>query len=138
MMKMTYDEMGLGAAQLLAGQTPTSTRFDALPLAMPGMLLIPILQIASVVVTLRQLRCWQLETEDRPSRERMWGQHILLPLIPNLSVALTLIPMLSKMRGFIMLFMPDYSWIAMVCGSFSLVWSILRTGLILRTIRERD
>jgi CubicO group peptidase (beta-lactamase class C family) len=137
MMKMTYDEIGMGAAQLLAGQTPTPTRFDALPLAMRGMLLIPILPIASVVVTLRQLRRWQLETEHRPSRERMWGQHILLPLIPNLSVALTLIPMLSKMRGFIMLFIPDYSWIAMVCGSFSLVWSFLRTGLVLRVLGPR-
>jgi hypothetical protein len=66
----------------------------------------------------------------------MWGQHILLPLIPNLLVALTLIPMLGKMRGFMMLFMPDYSWIAYVCGGFSLVWSFLRTGLILQALRK--
>jgi CubicO group peptidase (beta-lactamase class C family) len=136
MIKMTYDEIGLGAAELLAGETPTSTRFDALPLAMRGMLFIPILQIASVVLTLRQLRRWQLETEHCPSRERMWGQHILLPLIPNLPAALTLIPMLSKLRGFIMLFMPDYSWMAIVCGSFSLVWSLLRTGLVLQALKS--
>jgi hypothetical protein len=136
MMKMTYDEVGIGAAQRLAGQTLTPTRFDALPWTMRGMLLIPIFQIVSVVATLLLLRRWRLDPERRPSRGRMWGQHILLPLIPNLLVALTLIPMLGKMRGFLMLFMPDYSWIAMVCGSFALVWSFLRTGLVLRALRK--
>ncbi|MBI5031404.1 MAG: beta-lactamase family protein [Chloroflexi bacterium] len=138
MMKMTYDEVGISAAQLLAGQTPTPHQFDALPLAMRGLILIPILQIIGVIATLRQLRRWRLEPGSRPSRGRMWGRHILLPLIPNLSIALTLIPMLSKLRGFLMLFMPDYSLIALVCGSFSLVWSFLRTGLILRPMREKD
>jgi hypothetical protein len=118
MMKMTYDEVGMGVAQRLAGQTPTPTRFDALPWAMRGMVLIPILQIIGVAATLRLLRRWRQNPATRPSSGRMG-------LIPNLSVALTLIPMLSKMRGFLMLFMPDYSWMAMICGSFSLVWSFL-------------
>jgi CubicO group peptidase (beta-lactamase class C family) len=83
--------------------------FGAAPWAMRGMLLIPLLQIAGVATTLLLLRRWRLDPERRPSRGRMWGQHILLPLIPNLLVALTLIPMLSKMRGFLMLFMPEFS-----------------------------
>jgi hypothetical protein len=138
MIKITLDEVGMGAAQRLAGEPPAPTRFGAVPWAMRGLLLIPIFQIVSVAVTLLLLRRWRLNPERRPSGGRMWGQHILLPLIPNLLVALTLIPMLSKIRGFLMLFMPDYSWIAMVCGSFALVWSILRTGLILRTLRNPD
>jgi hypothetical protein len=32
--------------------------------------------------------------------------------------------------------MPDYAWIAMACGSFALVWSFLRTGLVLRALRK--
>jgi CubicO group peptidase (beta-lactamase class C family) len=138
MMKMTYDEVGMSAAQLLAGQTPTLHRFDALALAMRGLILIPILQVIGVIATWRQLRYWRLEPGSRPSRGRMWGRHILLPLIPNLSIALILIPMLSKMRGFLMFFMPDYSLIALVCGSFSLVWSFLRTGLLLRAMQDGD
>jgi CubicO group peptidase (beta-lactamase class C family) len=138
MMKMTLDEVGMGAAQRLAGEPPSPPRFSAAPWAMRGLLLIPLLQIAGVAATLLLLRRWRLDPERRPSRGRMWGQHILLPLIPNLLVALTLIPMLSKMRGFLMLFMPDFSWIAMVCGSFALVWSFLRTGLILRTLRSPE
>ena len=123
MMKMTFDEVGMGAAQRLAGEPPAPSRFGAAPWAMRGMLLIPLLQIVGVVATLLLLRRWRQDPERRPSRGRMWGQHILLPLIPNLLVALTLIPMLSKMRGFLMLFMPDFSWIAMICGSFAVVWS---------------
>jgi hypothetical protein len=103
---------------------------------MRSLLLIPIIQIIGVVTTLLLLCRWHLNPERRPSRGCMWGQHILLPLIPNLLTALTLIPMLSKMRGFIRLFMPDYFWIAMVCGSFAGIWSILRTGLIFRVLRK--
>jgi len=117
MMKPTYDEVGVSVAQLLAGQTPTPHQFDAVPLAMRGLMLIPILQIIGIVATLRQLRRWRLEPGSRPSPGRMWGRHILLPLIPNLSIALTLIPMLSKMRGFMKLFAPDFSWIAIICAA---------------------
>jgi CubicO group peptidase (beta-lactamase class C family) len=136
MMKMTFDEVGMGAARRLAGQPSATPVFGAAPWAMRAMLLIPIIQILGVTATLLLLRRWHQNPERRPNRGRMWRQHILLPLIPNLLAALTLIPMLSKMRGFMKLFAPDYSWIAMVCGTFALVWSFLRTGLILRAFRR--
>jgi CubicO group peptidase (beta-lactamase class C family) len=136
MMKMTLDEMGMGAAQQLAGEHPSPPRFGAAPWAMRSILLIPILQIAGVVATLRLLSRWRAHPALRPSRGRMWGRHILLPLIPNLLVALTLIPMLGKMRGFLMLFMPDFSWVARISGGFAGIWIFLRTGLILRTLRK--
>lgn len=138
MTKMTFDEMGIGAAQHLAGEMPSPHRLDAALWAMRGMLLIPVIQFITIIGTLQQTRRWQLEPKARPKREHMWGRHILLPLIPHLSIALTLIPMLSKMRGFIKLFMPDYSWVAMVCGSISLAWSFLRTGLIIRALRRTE
>jgi CubicO group peptidase (beta-lactamase class C family) len=137
LIKLTYDEMGMGAAQRLAGAIPAPSRFGAAPWAMRGLLLIPLLQIVGIVTTLLLLRRWRQNPERRPSAGRLWGQHVLLPLIPNLLVALTLIPMQGKMRGFLRLFMPDFSWIAMICGSFAVVWSFLRTGLILRAFRKR-
>jgi CubicO group peptidase (beta-lactamase class C family) len=136
MMKLTLDEVGLDAAKLLAGEHLSPSVLDAAPWAMRGMLLIPILQIASVAATLGWLRRWQRDPATRPSRGRMWRQHILLPLIPNLLAALTLIPMLGKLRGWIRLFMPDFSYLAPICGGFALVWSFLRTGLILKTLRK--
>ena len=136
MMKMTFDEVGMGVAQQLAGRSPVPARFGAAPWAMRAVVLIPLLQIISVVATLNLLHGWRLAPERQPGHGRLGGQHILLPLIPDLLVALALLPMLSKMRGFLRLFMPDYAWLAMVCGSWAVVWSFLRTGLILKAIRR--
>jgi CubicO group peptidase (beta-lactamase class C family) len=134
LIKMKLDEVMLGAAELLAGEPPSPLHFPMLPLVMPGMLLIPALQIIEVVATLRLLSHWRADPATQPSRGRMWRQHILFPLIPNLLAALTLVPMLGKMRGFLMLFMPDFSWVAQICGSFAGIWTFLRTGLILRAL----
>lgn len=136
MMKITLDEAGIGAAERLAGELPSPARFGAAPWAMRAMLLIPLLQIAGAAATLRQLRRWRREPALRPSRGRLYGRHVLLPLIPNLLVALTLLPMLGKMRGFLRLFAPDFAWIARICGGFAWIWSFLRTGLILRALRK--
>jgi CubicO group peptidase (beta-lactamase class C family) len=132
MMKMTFDEVWLGAAQLLAGEPPSPRRFDALPWAMRAMPLVPILQIAGVACTLWQVRRWRRDPTRRPSRGRLWRRHIILPLVPNLLPGLLLVPLLSEIRGFLRLFTPDLSGIAAVCGSFSLLWSFIRTKLLLR------
>jgi len=138
-MSPVLTEVGTGVAALLAGDQPQPAPVPfvgMIPWALRGLLLIPALQIAGVVATLRLLRRWRLDPERRPSGGRQWGLHTLLPLVPNLLVALALRPMLGKRRSYLMFYMPDYSWIAMVCGSFSLVWSFLRTGLVLRALRK--
>ncbi len=136
--KMALDELGLGAAQRLAGESPSKTFFGAAPWLMRGMALIPFLQIAGVAATLHHINRWRSNPAKRPSRGRMWRQHILLPLLPNLLVAATLVPMLSKMRGWIELFMPDFSWIARVSGGFAAVWAFLRTRLMLQMLRKNN
>ncbi|MFX1411087.1 MAG: serine hydrolase domain-containing protein [Promethearchaeota archaeon] len=129
-------EFGMNVAALLAGEQYSPTPFfRVVPWMLRGQLLIPALQVADVAATLRLLRRWRLEPERRPSGGRQWGWHVLLPLIPNLLVALTLKPMLGERRGYLRLYMPDYSWLAMICGSFALVWSFLRTGLVLGALR---
>ncbi|MEJ2305230.1 MAG: hypothetical protein P8Y14_27225, partial [Anaerolineales bacterium] len=138
MIKVTLDEFGLGAAQQLAGERPEGTIFGALYLGMRGMLLIPLLQIAGILATLRLLHGWRADPALRPSRGRMWVQHILLPLLPNLLAVLTLVPVMSKMRGWVRLFMPDFSWVAWICGSFAGIWAILRTVLILKALGGRS
>jgi CubicO group peptidase (beta-lactamase class C family) len=136
MIKMALDEMGLGAAELLAGEVPSPTHFGAAPWIMRGLLLIPALQLIDVAATLWHLRRWRRDPQSRPSR-CLRTQHILLPLIPNLLAALTLLPMLSYLRGFITVFMPDYSWIARISGGFAIGWGFLRTHLFLRAMSER-
>ena len=67
----------------------------------------------------------------------MWGEHILLPLIPNLSLAAILVYLRSSgLLRFLHLFMPDLAWIARISGGFAGIWAFLRTGLILRTLRK--
>jgi hypothetical protein len=137
MMKMTFDEMGMMAAQLLAGEAPARQMLGAAPWAMRGMLLIPALQMLGVAATAVLLQHWNSQPDSRPSRGRMWRQYILLPLIPNLLTALTLAPLLGKLRGFMRLFAPDYACIALTCGSFAGLWAVLRSALILRANRKR-
>ena len=128
-------QVGARAVTLLAGEPPLRMLFALmLPWMLHGQLLIPALQIAGMANTLRLLRRWRLNPGERPSGQRMWGLHILLPLILNLTIAATLKPMLGKRRDYLMLFMPDYAWLAIICGSLALAWSSLRTVLVLRAV----
>jgi hypothetical protein len=43
----------------------------------------------------------------------------------------------SSLRGFWMLFMPDLSWLAMVCGACAAVWTGVRTGLVLWVLGKK-
>jgi len=136
MLKMSFDEFGLGAAQQLAGETPSKTLLAWVPWLMRGMALIPILQAVDVIATVRRINRWRADPSSRPSRGRMWGLHILPALVANMLVALMQIPMVSKMRNWVWLFMPDFSWIAHLCGGFAGIWAFLRTRLILKALNK--
>jgi CubicO group peptidase (beta-lactamase class C family) len=139
-MDETLTQVGKGVAALLAGARPVPSRSGAITLwALRGLPLIPALQIVGVAVTLRRLRRWRRDPNSHPSGGRTWGLHILLPLIPDLLVSLPLLGMLwTGTLGVFLVYMPDVSWIALVCGSFALAWMVLRTGLVLRTLRRRS
>jgi hypothetical protein len=62
---------------------------------------------------------------------RTWGLSFLLPLSLNFSVALPLRRVVGRRRGTLLLYMSDFSGLALLCGSFALVWRLLRTGLVL-------
>jgi hypothetical protein len=99
--------------------------------------LIPLLQIAGVVATLRRLRRWRQHPSRRPGGGRLWGQHILRPLIPNLALAASLAYLRSSgLLRYMHLYMPDLAWVIRLCGGFAGVWAILRTGLVLRSLRR--
>ena len=148
--KMTFTEVGAGVAKLVAGERPIPNRFGAVPWALRGLPLIPALQIVGVAATLRRLLRWHQDPNSHPSGASKWGRYILLPLIPDLLVSLPLfgllwtstldVPLLgmlgSGFRDVLLLFMPDVSSIALVCGSFALGWMVVRTGLVLWTLRK--
>jgi CubicO group peptidase (beta-lactamase class C family) len=130
-------EVGERVAELLAGGQPSPIRLGFLPWMMRASLLIPLLQMTGILATLLLLRRWRHNPALRPSSKRMWGRHILLPLIPNLTLAAILGYLWSSgLLRFMHLYMPDLSWIARICGGFAVIWAFLRTGLILRTLRR--
>jgi CubicO group peptidase (beta-lactamase class C family) len=131
-MNFALHEVGAGVGALLGGNPPAPTRLDFLPWVLRGLLLIPVLQLAGVAATLRLVRRWRRDPDSRPRRVRKWLINILLPLIPNLLVVVPLIVLLGGgLVGFTMVFLPDLAWLALLCGSFALVWIPVRTGLIL-------
>jgi len=131
------EEVGIGVTALLAGQSPTPIKLDFIQWVFRLLPLIPLLQLAGVVVTLGFLRRWQTEPARRPGKGRMWRQHILFPLVPNLSLAAILVYLQSSgLIRFFHLFMPDLAWIARLSGSFAAIWAFLRTGLVLQALRK--
>lgn len=131
------EEVGMGLTALLAGQLPTPIRLDFIQWIMRLLPLIPLLQIVGVAATLRSLRCWRQEPALRPSTRRAWGQHILLPLIPNLTLAGLLVYLhSSRLIRFLHLFMPDIALTTRISGGFAGTWAILRTSLILLSMRK--
>lgn len=133
---MILEEVGLGLVALLAGEQPAPMQFAFFPWLMRALPLIPLLQIAGVAGTLRWLRRWQRDPA-RKGRALSPTRSILLPLIPNL--LLVAIPIVVQVKGasrFLRLFLPDAYWLTLICGAFAGLWTFLRTGLILRTLRE--
>lgn len=129
-------DVGTGLTAVLAGQQPPPSPLGFLLWMYRALWLVPLLQIAGVAVTVWQLRRWRRDPALRPSGGRLWGQHLLLPLIPNLSLVAILAYLRSSgLLRFMRLFMPDLAWIARISGGFAGLWAAVRTGLILRETR---
>jgi CubicO group peptidase (beta-lactamase class C family) len=137
MMDFAQWEFGAGVAKLLAGEQSVPNRFGAVPWALRGLPLIPVLQIVGVAATLRRLGRWHQDPTSHPLGATKWGRHILLPLIPELLTSLPLFGLMwTDTLDVMLLYMPDVSSITLVCGSFALAWMALRTGLVLGTLRK--
>jgi CubicO group peptidase (beta-lactamase class C family) len=143
LMNPVITEMGHSLAARLAGEQsppgPLGLHFASFaPWAMRALLLIPLLQILDVVSTLRQMARWRQDPRHRPSRRRLWWQHLLLPLMPNLGFAAVPVYLQVKKRlRFLLDYFPDFSWIAITGGAFAGIWAILRAVLILRVVRKQ-
>ncbi len=131
------EEVGMGVTALLAGRQPAPIKLDFIQWIMRLLPLIPTLQIVGVFATLQLLSQWRREPALRPGNRRVWGQHILPPLIPNLPLMAILVYLRSSgLLRFLRLFMPDIAWILQISGGFAGIWTFLRTGMILRASRK--
>ncbi len=131
------DEVGAGMAVLLADQQPPPIQLDFIKWIMRLLPLIPLLQFADVFSTTRKLRRWKNDASLRPTRSLILQRQILLPLIPNLSLAAFVMYLRSSgLIRFLNLFMPDLAWTARISGTFAGIWVFVRTGLILQALRK--
>ncbi len=130
-------EIGWGATALLAGKQPGPTRLGFIPWMMRALAMIPLLQIIGVIAILRSVGAWKRNPGLCSSQGRLWRRHLLLPLIPNLTLATIPIYLYSsKMLGYLRLFMPDVYWTALISGGFAGVWAFLRTALVLKAWKK--
>ncbi len=135
--EINLTEVGEGIAMLVAGKQPAPIQFGFIPWAIRSLLLIPLIQIAGVLATLRRVGRWRCDPQRIPSRGKLWGLHLLLPAFFNLILTASGVAILtSNVRGFLLLFMPDLSWLAILSGGFALVWTFLRTKIILRMVQK--
>ena len=129
-------EVGVGVGALLAGRQPSPVRFGAIPWALRGLPLIPLLQLVGMAAGVRRVGRWRREPLSRPPGGRAGLRALLLPLLPNLVAALPLLVVLrTRTLRLLLLFMPDGAWVALLGGSLGLGWSVVRTGLALRARR---
>lgn len=128
--------VGGGAASLLAGVQPEYIPWAVVPWSLRAFLIIPALQALGIFLTLMAVRRWRQDENRRPGSVRKWLQ-VVLPAIPNLALVFCALWLLtSGMFRFWLFFMADLTWLALICGSIALVWIVVRTTLILRTLRE--
>jgi|WetSurMetagenome_2_1015567.scaffolds.fasta_scaffold57068_2 CubicO group peptidase (beta-lactamase class C family) len=127
------EELGLNLTRLLAGQTPVPNKLDFIQWVMRLLPLVPLFQVVDILATLRRVHRWRVQPGLRPSRGRLWGEHILPPLIPNLALvgALGYLQSTGLLR-FLNLFMPDVAWISLISGTLAGIWGVLRTVLLIR------
>jgi len=101
-------------------------------------MLMPVLHVIAVLATLRRLRHWRTNAQ-RPI-QRQAALFITLPLIWNVIVAYVLLVALPSAFGakmsVILLFQPDVGWVAVISGVFAIVWGLLRTGIVISTLRQ--
>ena len=113
-MTPALSEVGAGVAALIAGLRPGSGLAGYIVWVQRALLVIPLLQLIGVIGTPRRLKRWRRDPSRHPSVAKKWGVYILLPIDPEPVNHTTLIPLIGVARGFWMLYLPDYSWIAII------------------------
>jgi len=101
-------------------------------------MLVPLLHIIAILATTRRIRVWRKNTQ-LPTQMQV-VRYIALPFIWNAVIAYVLLVTLPSTFGakmsVILLFQPDVGWVATISGVFAIVWGLLRTGIVISTLRQ--
>jgi len=101
-------------------------------------MIIPLLHLIAVVTMFRRVRFWRTSAQ-RPTQIQA-VRFIAVPLIWNTLLAYLLLILLPTAfeanLPAILLFQPDVGWVALISGIFAIVWELLRTGIVISTLRQ--
>ncbi|PWB56694.1 MAG: hypothetical protein C3F13_01085 [Anaerolineales bacterium] len=131
------EEFGMGMVALLAGKQPEPIKWGFFQWIFRLLPLLPLLQVLGIITTLRSARRISQDSSQRLRGWPLWGQHILLPLLPKLSFSAALVYLQSTgTLKFFEFFMPDLAAIAKVSGWLGGIWSILYTRMLFGALRK--
>ncbi|MFN8382526.1 MAG: serine hydrolase domain-containing protein [Anaerolineales bacterium] len=101
-------------------------------------MLIPLLHFLSVVMTARRVHSWRSGASFSPQTQI--ARYVALPLMWNAAIAYVMLVTLPKAFevdiSTMILLQPDVSWVAVISGVFAIVWGLLRTGVVISTLRQ--
>ena len=101
-------------------------------------MLILLLHIIAILTRFRRIRFLRRNTQ-LPTQMQV-ARYIALPFIWNSAIAyilLVTLPIAFRANmSIILLFQPDVGWMALISGVFAIVWGLLRTGIVISTLRQ--
>lgn len=112
-----------------------------LPLLYTALCLAVALQVAGMIRTIRRLRRWQTQPEQRPTGWHGLVTHLMLPLVVNGGWGLcTLLwpALFHAPLSYALYSIPDFSYTLLISGVVALAWAVIRTGLLLRLLRRGE
>lgn len=132
--------LAYNAAELLAGQEPTSFPVSPVPMLLYAAVLVAVvLQAAGMVRTVVLVRRWRGQPELRPQTRAQRALRLGLPLVLNLTWGATALLGAPALIGvpfsFAFYIAPDLFSLLLVSGVVAIVWAIIRSALIWPIVR---
>ena len=136
MLEIRVSRVPHSVPRMLLGQaTIPGYEFRYMQIVYAGVMLIPLLHLIAILATFRR---WRTSTQN-PTRMQM-ARFIALPFIWNAAIAYVLLvalPIAFRAKMSVILFFQHHvGWVAVISGVFAIVWGLLRTDIVISTLRQ--
>jgi CubicO group peptidase (beta-lactamase class C family) len=135
------DGIARGVTSLLLGDQPAAVEPGGLYLIVfQVVVVLATIQVLGMLWSLRQIRRWRAQPEERPRGRRGLVRHVGLPLVLNLAHGVVflfgLTALFESSLTFLCLYVPDLGYTLIISGTLALVWAIARTVLVWQLVRD--
>ena len=123
---------------LLGQEIIPGSEFRYMQIVYAGVMLIPWLHLIAVFTTFRRIRYWRTSAQHPTPVQA--ARFTALTLIWNVVVAYILLVLLpvafaSGLRT-VILFQPDVGWMAVMSGSFAMIWGVISSSIGISMLRH--